>query len=61
MALDAPDLAAQRLADERWPVEIKLHGDFRSRRLKNTGDELRHQDKRSCENEGPSSESIAPE
>jgi hypothetical protein len=24
----------------------KLHGDFRSRRLKNTGDELRHQDSR---------------
>jgi hypothetical protein len=46
VALDAPDLAAQRLADERWPVEIKLHGDFRSRRLKNTGDELRLQDER---------------
>ena len=46
VALDAPDLAAQRIADGRWPVEIKLHGDFRSRRLKNTGDELRHQDKR---------------
>lgn len=46
VALDAPDLAGQRLIDERWPVEIKLHGDFRSRRLKNTGDELRHQDKR---------------
>lgn len=46
VALDAPDLAAQRIADERWPVEIKLHGDFRSRRLKNTDDELRHQDQR---------------
>jgi NAD-dependent SIR2 family protein deacetylase len=45
VALDAPDLAAQRIADGRWPVEIKLHGDFRSRRLKNTGDELRLQDK----------------
>lgn len=44
VALDAPDLAAQLIADERWPVEIKLHGDFRSRRLKNTPDELRHQD-----------------
>lgn len=30
----------------RWPVEVKLHGDFRSRRLKNTSDELRHQDVR---------------
>ena len=44
VALDAPDLAAQLIGDERWPLEIKLHGDFRSRRLKNTPDELRHQD-----------------
>ncbi len=44
VALDAPELAAQCIADGRWPVEIKLHGDFRSRRLKNTSDELRHQD-----------------
>jgi NAD-dependent SIR2 family protein deacetylase len=46
VALDAPDLASQCITEERWPVEIKLHGDFRSRRLKNTGDELRHQDQR---------------
>ena len=32
------------LNGDRWPTEIKLHGDFRSRRLKNTGDELRQQD-----------------
>lgn len=44
VALDAPDLASQLVNDERWPIEIKLHGDFRSRRLKNTTDELRHQD-----------------
>jgi NAD-dependent SIR2 family protein deacetylase len=44
VALDAPDLASQLMGDERWPLEIKLHGDFRSRRLKNTSDELRHQD-----------------
>src|SRR4051794_9366227 len=44
IALDAPDLAAQLISAERWPIEIKLHGDFRSRRLKNTSDELRHQD-----------------
>ena len=44
--LDAPALAAQLITEERWPLEIKLHGDFRSRRLKNTGDELRHQDVR---------------
>ena len=29
---------------ERWPLEVKLHGDFRSRSLKNTPDELRDQD-----------------
>ena len=44
--LDAPDLAAQAIGEERWPVEVKLHGDFRSRRLKNTADELRQQDTR---------------
>lgn len=46
VALDAPDLASQVIGDGRWPIEIKLHGDFRSRRLKNTNDELRHQDTR---------------
>lgn len=46
VALDAPELAEQLIADGRWPIEVKLHGDFRSRRLKNTGDELRHQDAR---------------
>ena len=46
VALDAPGLAAHTIASERWPVEIKLHGDFRSRRLKNTRDELLHQDVR---------------
>jgi hypothetical protein len=46
VALDAPELAVQCILEGRWPVEIKLHGDFRSRRLKNTGDELRHQDVR---------------
>jgi hypothetical protein len=44
VALDAPDLARDALNGDRWPTEIKLHGDFRSRRLKNTGDELRQQD-----------------
>jgi NAD-dependent SIR2 family protein deacetylase len=46
VALDAPNLARQCISEERWPVEVKLHGDFRSRRLKNTGDELRLQDER---------------
>jgi hypothetical protein len=45
-SLDSPELAIQRIAENRWPVEVKLHGDFRSRRLKNTGDELRLQDVR---------------
>lgn len=44
--LDAPELAAQLIGDQRWPIEVKIHGDFRSRRLKNTDDELRHQDTR---------------
>ena len=44
VALDAPGLARDTLNGDRWPAEIKLHGDFRSRRLKNTGDELRQQD-----------------
>ena len=43
---DAPTLATEALLAERWPIEIKLHGDFRSRRLHNTTDELRHQDER---------------
>jgi hypothetical protein len=46
VTLDGPDLAAQVIADGRWPIEVKLHGDFRSRRLKNTNDELRQQDLR---------------
>lgn len=44
VTLDGPELGEQAISGERWPVEIKLHGDFRSRRLKNTDDELRHQD-----------------
>ena len=43
--LDAPELARQAIAAERWPLEVKLHGDFRSHRLKNTGEELRRQDR----------------
>jgi len=46
VALDAPELAKQCIDEGRWPVEVKLHGDFRSRRLKNTPDELRLQDER---------------
>ena len=42
--LDAPELAQQLIGDGRWPIEVKIHGDFRSRRLKNTDDEFRYQD-----------------
>lgn len=44
VALDAPDLATQLINAQKWPIAVKLHGDFRSRRLKNTADELRQQD-----------------
>lgn len=37
-------MATVALHDERYPILIKLHGDFRSRRLKNTDQELRDQD-----------------
>ena len=46
VALDAPDMAVHVIQNKRWPLEVKLHGDFRFRRLKNTPDELRHQDSR---------------
>ncbi len=42
--LDRSHLAADLISNERWPIELKIHGDFRSRRLKNTSDELREQD-----------------
>ena len=42
--LDSSNRALQAIQEERWPVEVKLHGDFRSRGLKNTPDELRRQD-----------------
>lgn len=46
VTLDAPELAEQAISAGRLPVEVKLHGDFRSRRLKNTATELRAQDQR---------------
>lgn len=46
IALEGADQAAPLINSERWPIEIKLHGDFRSARLKNTSDELRQQDAR---------------
>ena len=43
-SLDGSVLAGEFISEQQWPIEIKLHGDFRSRRLKNTSEELRHQD-----------------
>ena len=37
-------LANESLANNRWPLIAKLHGDFRSSRLRNTVSELAHQD-----------------
>ena len=42
--LESATSAHQSIATERWPIEVKLHGDFRFRRLKNTAEELRQQD-----------------
>jgi NAD-dependent SIR2 family protein deacetylase len=42
--LDGATLAGEFISEQQWPIEIKLHGDYRSRRLKNTSEELRHQD-----------------
>ena len=41
--LDSPNLAKQAIGTQRWPLLVKLHGDFRSTRLKNTDEELRTQ------------------
>jgi hypothetical protein len=43
-SLDNPKVASDALNEGRWPLVGKLHGDFQSRRLKNTPDELRAQD-----------------
>lgn len=42
--LDNPQLALTAIQQDRWPVLVKLHGDFRSERLKNVRSELDHQD-----------------
>lgn len=41
---DAPRVVTDAIVNERYPILVKLHGDFRSRRLKNTSEELRSQD-----------------
>lgn len=42
--LDHPNLAIEAINEGRYPLLCKIHGDFRSRRLKNTTEELRSQD-----------------
>jgi hypothetical protein len=42
--IDNPQVARDALAEERFPVLAKIHGDFRSKRLKNVPSELREQD-----------------
>jgi hypothetical protein len=44
VGLDNPGVASSAIREERWPIEVKLHGDFRSARLKNVSAELRSQD-----------------
>lgn len=43
-SLDSPQRALEAMNEGRWPLLVKLHGDFHSRRLKNTTAELRAQD-----------------
>ncbi|OLE10413.1 MAG: hypothetical protein AUG89_12345 [Acidobacteria bacterium 13_1_20CM_4_56_7] len=43
-SLDSASLAIEAMNEGRWPLIGKLHGDFQSRRLKNTAEELREQD-----------------
>ncbi|UCE67569.1 MAG: SIR2 family protein [Candidatus Zixiibacteriota bacterium] len=42
--LDTSAIAIEALAENRWPLLIKLHGDFHSRRLKNIPEELKRHD-----------------
>lgn len=43
-ALGSTDRATRTLADETWPLLVKLHGDFGESRLKNLSNELQRQD-----------------
>ncbi|MXZ67285.1 MAG: SIR2 family protein [Acidimicrobiaceae bacterium] len=45
-ALDAVERGEQCFRDAAWPLLVKLHGDYRSERLKNTAQELQTQDER---------------
>ncbi|WP_051882337.1 SIR2 family NAD-dependent protein deacylase [Parvularcula oceani] len=43
--LNNPSTVLDAISESNWPVYGKLHGDFQSRRLKNTAEELRSQDR----------------
>lgn len=43
-ALDSKFRASQALDENRWPLVVKLHGDYQSTTLKNTSEELASQD-----------------
>lgn len=45
-AIDNAERAERCLREQDWPLLAKLHGDYQSVALKNTGDELKNQDKR---------------
>src|SRR2546422_2499082 len=42
--IDTASVALEALNENRWPLLVKLHGDFQSRRLKNTAVELQAQE-----------------
>jgi NAD-dependent SIR2 family protein deacetylase len=42
--LDNAHVAFQALNEGRWPILVKLHGDYQSTKLKNTSEELKRQD-----------------
>lgn len=42
--LNNPSTVVEAISESRWPVYGKLHGDFQSRSLKNTGSELQSQE-----------------
>lgn len=42
--LDQPDKALRSIQDQRWPMLIKLHGDYQYHKLRNTDEELKCQD-----------------
>lgn len=45
-ALDSADRATRCLNESDWPLVAKLHGDYQSIKIKNTGSELEGQDER---------------